>query len=312
MSNSEVQHSNWVKKFLGKPAAEVKAADVLHFFRQHQREGPHLEFKSGKVRIDKVLKEISAFLNAEGGLLIVGAPREADLPGLEKSRNSFGEPDPSPISSAGVIFQAIQQQLSPVPAGIEITQVRFNSGSVFLIEVQPSANPPHQVSRVGTYYLRDGDSSRPASHQELEVLFFRKRQPDLKLRIALERKPDLVLLHFYLINESTKSAELPRVEIHVSPVIDGQESKMVKRLNYQDIYLPQAVEWYEVVEVRPQNPVFYLRTDFWCRDVPVKSKAAFIKVHKREAEVLQAYDSSVELHFNAHDFFYQYSYLLED
>ncbi len=312
MSHTETEHISWVEKIIGKAARKVTAGDILQFFRQQQKEGQHLEFKSGKVRMDKILKEVSAFLNADGGLLIVGAPREVDVPGLADTRNSFGEPDPSHISHPDVFFEAIHRQMEPLPSGINISQVRFNNGSVFLIDILPSQCPPHQISNTGTYYLRDNDVSRPASHQELETLFFKKRMPDLQLRIALERKPDAVVLHIYVINESTRSAEFSRMEISVSPVIDGDEGQVISRLQHSEPYLAQGVEWYEELEVRPINPVFYLRVDFWCKDVPVKSKAAFVKVRKREAEVLQAYDSSRELHYNAHDFYYQYSYLLEE
>lgn len=301
----------FAEKYFGKILSEIRAPDILQFFRQSQREGQHLEFKSGQVRIDKILKEISAFLNSEGGLLIIGAPREMDVPGLVESRNSFGEPDPSHIASSDLIYAAIQRQLVPLPTGIFIEQVLFNSGSVFLIEVRPSINPPHQINHTGTYYLREGDVSRPATHEELEKLFFEKRMPDLKLRIVLERKVGAVKLHFYVINESTRSARMPQLEVHVKPVLEGEKGRIISRMEYPNPYLPQGVEWYETLEIKPQDPVFYIRIDFWCRDVPVRSKAAFVKVRKREAEVLQAYDSVQELYFNAHDFYYQYSYLLD-
>lgn len=300
----------FAEQFFGKSIHKIDAADILHFFRQNENEGPHLEFKSGKVQMGKILKEISAFLNAEGGLLIVGAPRESDLPGMEEERHSFGEPDPSFIADPLIIHEAIQNIIVPKALGIEIAQVRFNEGSVFLVEVLPSNTPPHQVGPVGTYYLRDGAVSRPANHLELEHLFFQRRMPDLQLKIALERLADSSMIYFGIINRSTKSALRPYLQITVEPVISKQGKRRIHKIEYSEPYLPKGPEWLTSFEVNPSHPVIYLRVDYCCEDVALKTKAAFISIEKREAKLLQVYDSEVELHFNAMDFYYQYSYLL--
>ena len=96
----------------------------MRFFRQGQREGQHLEFKSGEVRLDKIIKVVAGFLNSSGGLLIVGAPRESDIPGMESARNSFGEPDPSTLYEEQSLLQAIQNGITPRPSGIRISQRR--------------------------------------------------------------------------------------------------------------------------------------------------------------------------------------------
>lgn len=50
--------------------------DIKDFFSTRQEESSTLEFKSGEVDVTDIFKEITAFLNTEGGLLIIGAPRE--------------------------------------------------------------------------------------------------------------------------------------------------------------------------------------------------------------------------------------------
>ncbi len=301
---------SFAQQFFGKALHEITAEDILRFFSKPQYEGHHLEFKSGQVRMDKILKEISAFLNADGGFMIIGAPRETEVD-VGEEHYTFGLPDPSHIVSADTISDAINNLLEPTPSGINIAQVVYNGGSVFLLDIPPSSVPPHQVGPVGTYYVREGAVSRPANHLELERLFFQKRMPDLLLKIALVRNVDSVQVHLSIINQSTKSADLPFVEVLVEPVRGEDNNKYIRKIKYNEPYLPKGIEWQEELEVFPQNPVIYLRVDFCCKDAPLKTKAAFVKITKNGTELLQVYDSATVYHFNANDFYYQYSYLLE-
>lgn len=301
---------SFARQFFGKALHEIKVEDILAFFSKPQYEGHHLEFKSGQVRMDKILKEISAFLNAEGGLMIIGSPREIEVEVGEKHQ-TIGLPDPSHIKSHDTILEAINHLINPAPSGVQIAQIPYKGGSIFLLDIRPSHVPPHQVGPVGTYYLREGTVSRPANHLELERLFFQKRMPDLLLKIVLIRNIDSVQVHLSLINQSTKSADLPFVEVSVDPVREEEGNKFFRKIKYSEPYLPKGVEWQEEVEVFPQNPVIYLRVDFCCKDAPLKTKAAFVRIRKKDTELLQVYDSETVFHFNANDFYYQYSYLLE-
>lgn len=300
---------SFAQQFFGKALQAITAEDVLHFFSKAQYEGHHLEFKSGQVRMDKILKEVSAFLNADGGLLIIGAPRETEV-GVGEEPHTLGLPDPSHIQSSDAILEAIHHLIEPTPAGMSLAQVSFNGGSIFLLDILPSTVPPHQVGPVGTYYLREGAVSRPANHLELERLFFQKRMPDLLLKIALVRNVDSIKVHLSVINQSTKSADLPFIEVLVEPVMGVDGNKFYRKINYREPYLPKGIEWQEELEIFPQNPEIYLRVDFCCKDAPLKTKAAFVKIRKNDTELLQVYDSETVFHFNANDFYYQYSYLL--
>lgn len=300
---------SFTKQFFGKALHVVTAEDILGFFSKPQSEGHHLEFKSGQVRMDKILKEVSAFLNADGGLMIIGSPREIEV-GAGEEPHTVGMPDPSNIQSSDAILEAIHHLIEPTPAGISLAQVSFNGGSIFLLDILPSSVPPHQVGPVGTYYIREGAISRPANHLELERLFFQKRMPDLLLKIALVRNIDSINIHLSVINQSTKSADHPFIEVFVEPAMGEADNKFYRKLKYSEPYLPKGIEWQEEIEVFPQNPEIYLRVDFCCKDAPLKTKAAFVKIRKNDTELLQVYDSETVFHFNANDFYYQYSYLL--
>ncbi len=301
---------SFAQQIFGKALNEITTEDVLAFFSKPQFEGHHLEFKSGQVRMDKILKEVSAFLNADGGLMIIGAPRETEARGGVEPYTQ-GLPDPSYIESTDAIAEAISHLMVPTPGGIHMAQLPYRGGQIFLLDILPSHVPPHQVGPVGTYYVRDGAVSRPANHLELERMFFQKRMPDLLLKIALVRNVDSINIHLSLINQSSKSADFPFVEVTVNPVRGEEANRFLRKIKYAEPYLPRGVEWQEEVEVFPQNPVLYLRVDFCCKDAPLKTKAAFVRIRKNDTELLQVYDSETVFHFNANDFYYQYSYLLD-
>jgi hypothetical protein len=296
-------------QYFGKALANITTQDILNFFSTPRYEDHHLEFKSGQVRMDKILKEVSAFLNADGGLIIIGSPREMEVAAGQQPP-TLGLPDPSFIESEDALHEAIRQMIQPHAGGIHIGRVPYMAGFVYLVEIKPSPAPPHQVGPVGTYYVRDGAVSRPANHIELERLFFEKRMPDLLLKIALVREVDYIQIHLSIINQSTKAADLPYVNVQVAPVLAEEGNRFEQKIYYHEPYLPKGVEWQEELKVAPQNPVIYLRVDFCCKDAPLKTKAAFVNIRKSDTELLQVYDSEAVMHFNANDFYYQYSYLL--
>ena len=67
---------SYIKKIFNKDIDNLNISDLVTFFETEQEETSVLEFKSGDVEIIDLYKEITAFLNTEGGLLIIGAPRE--------------------------------------------------------------------------------------------------------------------------------------------------------------------------------------------------------------------------------------------
>ena len=64
-----------INKIFDKNHEFVSITDIQNFFLEKQEETSILEFKSGDLEIIDLYKEIAAFLNTEG-LIILGAPRE--------------------------------------------------------------------------------------------------------------------------------------------------------------------------------------------------------------------------------------------
>lgn len=300
----------WIEHFFSKNADEVEAADIMRFFRQGHREGQNLEFKSGSVRIEKIMKVVGGFLNATGGLLIVGAPREQDIPGMEEDRNSFGEPDPNQNFDSQRLYATILQGIHPTPRGLKITTIKFNKGSIFLIEVPKSDYPPHQVYRTGTYYLRKADATRPARHEEVEQMFLSHRKAQLELELKLERGEDAVSAELKLANLSNIAAHQPAVVVEAWPTRNNERPTLQEHIRWPDIYLAKGQSVQQTLSLYPSQTVLFLKVQYFCVDVMPHFKAAFISIEHRKAGLLEVFDSKAHHSFSL--WYDQHSYLLNE
>lgn len=296
---------NWARKYFNQQLEHITAEDLRSFFSSERFEDQHLEFKSGQVHKDKILKEVCAFLNAEGGLLIIGAPRE-----LSGSNSSTGELQASTIPQADVLLREIYHRIEPAPKGVRVQQVKLDEGNAFLVEVPQSQFPPHQISTTGNYYIRDGASSRPARHHEVEDLFFKKRMADLQLEVELERPNDSVLVRLILSNRSTVSAREPAFLLQVWPVRQAPQSKFEVRKLLSGQYLAKDQRWKEELRVPPQQPRLFVICRYYAQDVEEKVKAVFLEIQHKKIKLLQVFNS--EVHKDMQLWYDRYSYLLDE
>lgn len=122
-----------------------------------QGEGPHLEFKSGRVAAEMVARSVVAFLNQGGGRVVLGVNDDGGVTGL---------PD-----AAGVVRQ-LQERLTKLvqpnaPWSIEMVEVEAGI-PVVTIDVPEGADKPYVTD--GAIYLRRRDRSMPASRDEISDL----------------------------------------------------------------------------------------------------------------------------------------------
>lgn len=275
----------------------------MDYFSREREENQHLEFKSGEVQVGKILKEVCAFLNSRGGLLIVGSPREA---GRNNLHHFKGTPLPSSIPRQR-LKRELEQRITPAPRGIRIKEVEIGDGRVYLIEVPQSARPPHQIAATGVYYIRDGASSRPARHDELEKLFMESRKALLDLQIELERPADTVLVRLILQNQSTAAAEEPAFVFEAFPV--RQSEKHQEQRIFKNNYLAQGQRWVQEVGILPRDPHFFIACHYYCKNVDVKLKAAFAEIQHNKIKILEVFNSEVHSDFQL--WYNQHSYLLD-
>lgn len=171
---------DFISQFFNKDTENIDVDDILLFFSTPQEETSNLEFKSGDVEINDVFKEITAFLNTEGGLLIIGSPIESkEQRGKKTIRYCIGEVTYSKFQSKDWLYQKIFSNITPSPTNIYIKEISHVNGNIFLIEIPQSLAPPHQSNSDGRYYIRIDNEAKPAPHGLVQALFEKRMKPML-------------------------------------------------------------------------------------------------------------------------------------
>lgn len=192
--------NNITHNIFKKDIYKITLKDVKNFFSIPQIETGVLEFKSGGVEIIDLYKEVAAFLNTEGGILILGAPKEKSI---KNQKICEGELTYSNFLSKDWLSQKISTNIFPPPIGIRIKQISYKKGSLFIIEVPQSLLPPHQSMSDGRYYIRIEGEAKPAPHGIVQALFDKRRAPLLSAKINIENLSDNVdNIELKIINKS--------------------------------------------------------------------------------------------------------------
>lgn len=146
---------------------------LIEFIALDADEGAQLDFKSnlsGGVISDpakkEFLKDITAFANSVGGLLVLGVhePRE----GMTATDRLVGVNDG--IEVARQLEAVARTSIDPPIPGILVQPVQLQSGSAAIVVLVPQSQVrPHMVSYKGhrTFYIRHTESSPPMSTHEI-------------------------------------------------------------------------------------------------------------------------------------------------
>lgn len=162
---------------LGKNFDDIDATTIQSLIDASASESVHLDFKSetyGKSDDDKreLLKDITAFANTLGGHLVIGI-EEKD--GAASRLTPLSEID---------IDQELQRlenirlaNIEPSIAGLRMKHIPMSSGSVIVINVPRSFNPPHRTTfkNSNRYYARHSSGAYELPLEELRLLFGEQR-----------------------------------------------------------------------------------------------------------------------------------------
>jgi hypothetical protein len=173
---------DYSKNYFGKSITELKWEDITSFFQESQPETNNIEFKSFGEQLDKgfdiIYKEVTSFLNSDGGLIIWGAPQEKRS---EKKKEKISQGELCPTKSVlekDRIIQKIISNISPMPQGISVNPLDDGNGNyICVIEIKKSQQA-HQYN--GTYYIRIDATTKPAPHYIVESLIKQIRYPHIE------------------------------------------------------------------------------------------------------------------------------------
>jgi hypothetical protein len=156
--------------------------DIQTLIDAAQRESETLEYKEAMGPFDEQLKnevgkDVSAFANSSGGVLIFGVSCVAEDPTRPQSISGI---NPKNIESFDRI---VNSNVRPIIEGIERKCLPSDKPRVMAVYVPQSDRSPHQTSD-GKYYHRSGTESRPMGHDLVELHFGRRRGPVLDLLVV--------------------------------------------------------------------------------------------------------------------------------
>lgn len=136
-------------------------------------EGMHLEFKRKASDPEKIVRELVAFANSEGGTLLVGVADDGTIPGVKY-----------PEEESFVIREAIQKKVRPTlryaEELIQVAPARY----VLAYHIKAGKRLPYQIKQHNGLicYVRINDQSIKASAEMKAVLRQRHRRRNMLIR----------------------------------------------------------------------------------------------------------------------------------
>lgn len=169
---------------LSKNLESIDESTIQSLLDAGATESVHLEFKRdsyGSTDADKkeLLKDIVAFANTLGGHLVIGIE---EVDGVASSL--------SPLATSMVdqellrLESIIRTGVEPVVVGLHMKRVDVRGGSLIVVQIPRSFNPPHRVIYKGSsrFYRRNSVGVHELSLAELRALFGEQRSIEDRAR----------------------------------------------------------------------------------------------------------------------------------
>jgi hypothetical protein len=184
--------------------------DIDKLIVEEVQESIHLDYKRSQAidsnKFNELAKDVSAFANSDGGLLIYGVREEDHLP-VEKDQGvDHKKYDRERIENI------ITSKVSPRVDGILIAQIPLSdSTSIYAIQIPKSFRGPHQ-SPDKKYYKRFNFKSEPM--EDYEINDVRNRRKDLPPLVNVDIElSDGFFVNLVVSNIGEKTAELVEFEL---------------------------------------------------------------------------------------------------
>jgi len=211
----------------------MNAKDLINLVRNG--EDRRVEFKKKIDRVDKLLREIIAFANTDGGFLLIGVQDNKVISGVKDS-----------IEVVTVLERAIGRRITPpISYSSEVIPVTRNC-EVVAFRIQSTRKKPHFLKKENsrkdsTAYIRYQDKSIQASTELIRVIKMRKRMRNgylLKYNEAVKSAVKMLDSHLTItLSEFQKFGGFSRTEAS-DTMIDLVLSDVVELIpgDHGDIY----------------------------------------------------------------------------
>lgn len=172
-----------------------------------QGEGQHVEFKRKANHPEKIVKEMVAFANADGGYVFIGVDDNGTIAGLKY-----------PAEDAYVLEKAIEKYCKPrIDYNLELVHIS-GQRTVLCFYIKESRKKPHYVledfeKKWGKAYVRVEDRSIQASKEVRQILKRSRRNKDIQFEYGEKERQLLTYLeeHEHItVNEFSQLARLNR------------------------------------------------------------------------------------------------------
>jgi hypothetical protein len=143
-----------------------------------QGEGSHLEFKRKASDPDKIVREMIAFANTGGGVLLLGVADDGSLPGLKY-----------PEGESHVIREALKKCRPHLPIRETFIPIG-NARTVIQYQIAESRNKPHYqiLGKEKESYVRVNDQSIHASREMREIVRRSQHKKDIRFHYGEHEK----------------------------------------------------------------------------------------------------------------------------
>jgi hypothetical protein len=199
----------------------VRKEDLELLIQQQVQESLHLDYK-GSTSLSKsgqkeIPKDVSAFANSDGGVIIYGIEESGHLPvrvdgGVSNS-----------VITREWIEQTILSNISPRIDGIQIQQIPIDPNmSAYCISIPKSDRAPHQDRTNKRYYKRYNFSSVPMEDYEISDIRTRSRSVKPLARFDVEIRHGFLFM-FVIENPGDIAAE--KVTFEFTEALTWKEDK---------------------------------------------------------------------------------------
>lgn len=160
-------------------------SDIQSIVDAKESESLHLEFKSSAALLgksDEISKDVSAFANADGGVIIYGIEEENRCAkriddGLDKTTRDH----------AAWLENVIHSNISPRISGILISEFNLPSGRcIYAVSVPQTLRGPHQDRKSHRYYRRHNFKCEPMEDYEIRDVRNRRSYTPPLLEFGVE------------------------------------------------------------------------------------------------------------------------------